>query len=721
MNNQKHGGFTLPGEAGYEDLTLSLAEKWGADVIRDSDGTQLSDQLMAAGFAVYATICPIRGHNSWLKQHPNCLQHTFLSTAPVFSAATQLSIPLLEDFSEEQFSVDDSNASQKYWQVWDRTVNQLVPHENWHYHPVNQRIIVDSAIPYHQYTASFFAYRIWEEISMYNHLTNGWTAEHLMPLDPIYPEAWEYLLDWLADWCETHPAVNVVRFTSLFYNFVWIWGKDQRRKNCFTDWASYDFTVSPKALDQFAAEYGYSLTAEDFIHQGKLYPTHIPPSKQKRDWMHFIQKQVGNLARQMTDLVHQYGKKAYVFYDDSWVGLEPYQEDFARLGFDGIIKAAFSGFEARLCAGVNTDIHELRLHPYLFPTGVDGSPSFLADGNPKAEAIRYWMQIRRALLRHTVDRIGMGGYLHLTQQKPDFVDYIAVLADEFRMIREVQKNSTVYCLPIRVAVLHSWGSLRSWTLSGHFHETSQHDLIHVLESLSGMPVNVDFIQFQDILSDSLSSYDVLINAGQEGDAWSGGSAWEDTQIIDAITAFVCNGGCLIGIGEPSALPGYQHRFRLAHLLGVDKETPDYACHGYWETPKTSIPGLLPQYASIAPKAKVRCIAPDTIILLESGSFPLLTYKQTGNGRCFYLSSFQTTPANTRLLLNLLLHGCEMNLQQPFLPDNPLTECAYYPSCKQMIVLNQDGQTQKTAIPTENGVREFTLPPYAALIAEEPNS
>ena len=37
------GSFTLPGEAGYEELTLKLAKKWGADVIRDSDGTVLSD------------------------------------------------------------------------------------------------------------------------------------------------------------------------------------------------------------------------------------------------------------------------------------------------------------------------------------------------------------------------------------------------------------------------------------------------------------------------------------------------------------------------------------------------------------------------------------------------------------------------------------------------------------------------------------------------------
>ena len=27
------GGFTLPGESGYEKLTLEMAEKWGADYV----------------------------------------------------------------------------------------------------------------------------------------------------------------------------------------------------------------------------------------------------------------------------------------------------------------------------------------------------------------------------------------------------------------------------------------------------------------------------------------------------------------------------------------------------------------------------------------------------------------------------------------------------------------------------------------------------------------
>ena len=46
MSDFHQGGFTMPGEAGYEQLTLELAKKWGADVIRDSDGTKLSDEIV---------------------------------------------------------------------------------------------------------------------------------------------------------------------------------------------------------------------------------------------------------------------------------------------------------------------------------------------------------------------------------------------------------------------------------------------------------------------------------------------------------------------------------------------------------------------------------------------------------------------------------------------------------------------------------------------------
>ena len=52
MGTHTKGSFTLPGEAGYEALTLKMAEKWGADVIRDSDGTKLSDEITKAGYGI---------------------------------------------------------------------------------------------------------------------------------------------------------------------------------------------------------------------------------------------------------------------------------------------------------------------------------------------------------------------------------------------------------------------------------------------------------------------------------------------------------------------------------------------------------------------------------------------------------------------------------------------------------------------------------------------
>ena len=107
------GGFTLPGESGYEKLTLELAEKWGADVIRDSDGTTLSDELINAGYGVYSTICIIRDHNKWAKENPDKLQQTFLMTEPVVATEKKVEIELLKDFFEEQFKINETEGSLK--------------------------------------------------------------------------------------------------------------------------------------------------------------------------------------------------------------------------------------------------------------------------------------------------------------------------------------------------------------------------------------------------------------------------------------------------------------------------------------------------------------------------------------------------------------------------------------------------------------------------------
>ena len=280
MAEQK-GGFTLPGESGYEALTLKMAEKWGADVIRDSDGTVLSDEIVHAGYGIYSTICIIRDHNEWAKKNLDKLQQTFLCTPPAVAEGEELTISLLESFFAEQFTINDSERAFKYWEVYDRTTNEKVDASKWSYEKQAGTVTLKGITPFHKYTVSFLAYRIWEEISMYNHTTNNWDKEHLMQIDPRYPETQEYMLGWMKNWCETHPDTTVVRFTSMFYNFVWIWGSSERNPYLFSDWGSYDYTVSDIALDEFAEKYGYSMTAEDFINKGQLHVTHMPRYKKE--------------------------------------------------------------------------------------------------------------------------------------------------------------------------------------------------------------------------------------------------------------------------------------------------------------------------------------------------------------------------------------------------------------------------------------------------------
>lgn len=714
MSAQK-GGFTLPGESGYEKLTLKMAEKWGADVIRDSDGTVLSDEILNAGYGIYSTICIIRDHNEWAKKNMDKLQQTFLMTQPIVADSDTLIVELMKDFFAEQFLINESDDSLKYWQVYDRTTDTPVGREHWSY--ADGKVTIKGITPWHKYTVSFMAYRIWEEISMYNHTTNNWTKEHLMQIDPRHEATREYMLSWMRNWCETHPDTTVVRFTSMFYNFVWIWGSSARNRNLFSDWGSYDFTVSPLALDEFAKKYGYSLTAEDFINQGKLHVTHMVGTKQKADWMEFVNDFVIWFGKQLVDIVHEYGKKAYVFYDDSWVGIEPYNGRFKEFGFDGLIKCVFSGYEARLCSGVDVPTHELRLHPYLFPVGLGGAPTFMEGGNPTLDAKKYWNSVRRALLRQPVDRIGLGGYLHLVEPFPDFCDYIEKVSDEFRTVKSFHAQGAPLSIKTKVAVLHSWGKLRSWTLSGHFHETYMNDLIHINESLSGLPVDVSFISFEDVKAGALKDVDVVINAGYAGSAWSGGDNWKDEEVVSKLTEWVYNGGTFIGVDEPSAVAGYDTYFRMAHVLGIDEDTGARICHGKWQYDVSPVDGLMPEGSSIRGRSGLYLTDGKARVVAEADGAPAMTINDFGKGKGIYMSHYNISLENTRMLFNTILFAGGEALDGEYITDNPYTECAYYPASNMLVIINNSGETQTASVKTEAGVRTATLEAYDTAIIQ----
>jgi beta-D-galactosyl-(1->4)-L-rhamnose phosphorylase len=722
------GSFTLPGEAGFEDLTLRLAKKWGADTIRDSDGTDISPQIIKAGYDIYSTLCLVRSVSPWAIKNPDKLQQSYLMSQPVVAERKRITIDPMEGYFREQFVLNTKDDPKRWWQVFDRTTGQEVPRREWMFNRSSKKITLENAIPWHRYTVNFLAFRIWEEISMYNQITNGWAdREHKGAVDPIYPETQKVLLAFLEQWLDAHPTTAVVRFTSMFYNFTWFWGSELANRYLYSDWGDYAMTVSPRALRLFQKEYGYALSSEDFVNGGLYNSNHNPPSERYRDYMDFMHRFVVDFGRQCVERVHRRGKKAYVFYDDHWIGVEPYSDRFPEFGFDGLIKCVFNAFEVRKCAhaqGVKT--RELRLHPYLFPTGLKGEPTFLEGGNPTLDAKNFWIDARRGILRAPVDRIGLGGRLSLVEPYPDFCDYIENLTREFRLLKALHDGDQPVTAPFKVGILTAWGRLRSWICSGHF--VRGLDLNELIESLAGLPFEVEFFSFDDLLATGIPrGVEVVINCGHAGSAWSGGRHWDNPRVVEVLTEWVAKGGSLLGVGEPSATPARPGSFfQLAPLLGVDRDRGERIANGRYRYSVSKghfiTEDLRDEPDFGKPREGIFALDGDTEVLAEQHGGPAVAARIFGKGRSVYFAGFRFSPENTRMLHRALYWAAGREGEfGAWSCSNIRTECAWFPARQKLVVINNDAREQETTVTLADGqsTRSLRLEAHGIAIIDRP--
>ena len=66
MSNEKRmGRVTIPTDLDAVPETLKLMERWGADALRDCDGTEFPKELKDAGAKVYATYYTTRKDNAY--------------------------------------------------------------------------------------------------------------------------------------------------------------------------------------------------------------------------------------------------------------------------------------------------------------------------------------------------------------------------------------------------------------------------------------------------------------------------------------------------------------------------------------------------------------------------------------------------------------------------------------------------------------------------------
>ena len=63
----KKGRVTIPTNLDVVKETLDIMDEWGADAIRDCDGTEFPQELKDTGAKIYATYYTTRKDNAWAK------------------------------------------------------------------------------------------------------------------------------------------------------------------------------------------------------------------------------------------------------------------------------------------------------------------------------------------------------------------------------------------------------------------------------------------------------------------------------------------------------------------------------------------------------------------------------------------------------------------------------------------------------------------------------
>ncbi|MEG0664525.1 MAG: 1,3-beta-galactosyl-N-acetylhexosamine phosphorylase N-terminal domain-containing protein, partial [Clostridia bacterium] len=248
--NEKHsfGRVTIPTDLDVVPQTLQLIEKWGADAIRDCDGTDYPEQLKKVDAKVYSTYYTTRKDNKWALANKDEIQQMYIMTKFHMAKNGPLQIHLMDNLYPDMLQVNNNDDIKRWWEVVDRTTAQSLSSDCWSYDEKSGNVIIQNPTPYHDYTVSFLAYIMWDPVHMYNAVINDWKdIEHQITFDVRQPKTRKYTMDRLKNFIETHSYIDVIRFTTFFHQFTLIFDELAREK--YVDWYGYSASVSPYILD----------------------------------------------------------------------------------------------------------------------------------------------------------------------------------------------------------------------------------------------------------------------------------------------------------------------------------------------------------------------------------------------------------------------------------------------------------------------------------------
>ena len=238
------GRVTIPTDESFVEGTKEIAAMWGADAVRDCDGTELPKNVKELAEKVYNTYFIVRGDNEWAEKHPEETHRTFLMSARNLAESDTLSIDPMQGYFAQQIQPDAENLS--YWEVYDRTSGEK--HSDWKWDKKGGCVLIKNARPMHEYTVNFMAKVVWHPVQIYNYLTNNWTCAKQKMYDPAFPNTAEYIKKHMEEWCSAHPETDVVRFTTFLYQFTLIFNEKGKEK--YVDWFGYGLSTSPAPRGQ---------------------------------------------------------------------------------------------------------------------------------------------------------------------------------------------------------------------------------------------------------------------------------------------------------------------------------------------------------------------------------------------------------------------------------------------------------------------------------------
>jgi hypothetical protein len=106
--------------------------------------------------------------------------------------------------------------------------------------------------------------------------------------------------------------------------------------------------------------------------------------------------------------------------------------------------------------------------------------------------------------------------------------------------------------------------------------------------------------------------------------------------------------------------------------------------------------------------------PETQLLAANGLHVMAAAKKFGKGRSVFFGALPYDLTNARLLHRAIFWAArkERHLKKWFC-TNPLTDCAWYPKSKKLVVVNNSDQPRKTTVYLGDGktTKKVSLKPY----------